>query len=270
VPARTQLLHFNGASLSKTASRVERTIPRILEASECTAESTVHRVCAVGFSPDDGRALMANSGGRCCNPACRKNLLVEYEGRRGTIAEMAHIIARSKDGPRGDSPLDPDERDVYDNALLLCPNCHTEVDEFPLMFVRDLLRRWKTDREREIAEGTETPRYGDRESVISDIRRLLRDNYAIWSTVGPGGPEGGLPLAQTVGQWRRQLRGTIVPNNWRVLALGRHNELLLTDDELRALAEFRVHADALAYNALADQPVEGQIRYPDSMQHCFG
>ncbi|HXS33277.1 MAG TPA: HNH endonuclease [Solirubrobacterales bacterium] len=223
----------------------------------------------MGFSRDDERALLANSGGRCCNPACRKNLLIEYEGRRATIAEMAHIIARSKTGPRGECDLDPDERDIYDNALLLCPNCHTEVDEFPDTFPPDLLRTWKTGREREVAEGTETPRYENRNTLMNEIRRLLRNNHAIWSTVGPGGPEGGKAQAQTVGQWRRQLRETIVPNNWRVLALGRHNEQLLTQDELHALAEFRVHADALAFNALADQPVEGQIRYPESMQRHF-
>jgi hypothetical protein len=154
----------------------------------------------VAFSRDDERALLANSGGRCCNPACRKNLLVEYEGERGTIAEMAHIIARSKAGPRGESELGPDERDVYDNALLLCPNCHTEVDEFPQVFPPDLLRKWKGDREREIAEGTETPRYEDRDPLISEIRRLLRANRAVWSTVGPGGPEGEKALSRTVGQ----------------------------------------------------------------------
>jgi hypothetical protein len=182
---------------------------------------------------------------------------------------MAHIIARSQTGPRGESELGPDERDVYDNALLLCPNCHTEVDEFPQVFPPDLLRKWKADREREIAEGTETPRYEDRDPLVSEIRRLLRANRAVWSTVGPGGAEGEKALSRTVGQWRRQLRETIVPNNLRVLALGRHNEQLLTQEELDALAEFRVHADALAYNALADQPIEGQTRYPESMQRCF-
>ncbi len=224
----------------------------------------------MGFSRDDERALLANSGGRCCNPACRKNLLVEHDGRRATIAEMAHIIARSKAGPRGEHDLDPDERDVYDNALLLCPNCHDEVDEFPDTFPPDLLHKWKADRERQIAEGTETPCYDDRDALVSEIRHLLRENHAIWLTVGPGGPEGEKTQARTVGQWRRQLQETIVPNNWRVLALGRHNQKLLTQEELNALAEFRVHADALAYNALADEPVEGQIRYPESMQQHFG
>ncbi|HSS31943.1 MAG TPA: HNH endonuclease [Solirubrobacterales bacterium] len=224
----------------------------------------------MGFLRDDERALLANSGGRCCNPACRKNLLLEYGGTRATVGELAHIIARSTAGPRGDDELDPKERDVYDNALLLCPNCHTQVDEFPNVFLLELLHQWKASREREIAEGTETPRYNERDGLLTELRRLLRENRAIWSTIGPGGPEGGRAQARTVGQWRRQLRETIVPNNWRVVALGRHNERLLTDAELKALADFRVHADALAYNALADEPIEGQIGYPESMQRCFG
>jgi hypothetical protein len=223
----------------------------------------------MAFSRDVERALLANSGGRCANPDCRKNLLVEWEGRRATVAEMAHIIGRSRGGPRGDGDLPDEDRDDYDNAVLLCPNCHTLVDEMPDLYPPERLAEWKRRREREVADGTGVPRKMEREELLATICRLLRANRAIWSTVGPGGPEGEKVQSSTVGQWRRQLRETVIPNNWRIIALATHNDAVLTEEELTAIAEFGVHTDALAYNALADEPVEGQPRFPESMQRHF-
>jgi hypothetical protein len=41
---------------------------------------------------------------------------------------MAHIVARSPGGARGTEPLSGDERDLYANLLLLCPNDHRRID----------------------------------------------------------------------------------------------------------------------------------------------
>lgn len=41
---------------------------------------------------------------------------------------MAHIVARSGEGPRGADTLSVSELDAYDNLILLCPNHHREVD----------------------------------------------------------------------------------------------------------------------------------------------
>ncbi len=183
---------------------------------------------------------------------------------------MAHIIGKSEDGPRGDAELPADRRDTYENAVLLCPNCHTLVDELPDLYPPETLVEWKVQRAREVRGSAGTPHDLDREELIALIQRLLRENYAIWSTVGPDGPDRGKPQSPLVGQWRRQLRETVIPNNWRIIALAEHNEDTLTKEELGAIADFRLHTDALAYNTLADRPVEGQPRFPESMQRYFG
>lgn len=44
------------------------------------------------------------------------------------IGEECHIVAASSDGPRGDSPLSLEQRDNYENLILLCPTHHKLVD----------------------------------------------------------------------------------------------------------------------------------------------
>lgn len=65
--------------------------------------------------------LWVMSGGRCEFPCC--NELVwrdELTLQEDNFAHMAHIIAASSNGPRGDEELSPELQIDYDNLLLLC------------------------------------------------------------------------------------------------------------------------------------------------------
>ncbi|HXW33311.1 MAG TPA: HNH endonuclease signature motif containing protein [Acidimicrobiales bacterium] len=58
-------------------------------------------------------------------------------------AEIAHICAKSPDGPRHDPSLLPDKVDDFDNLILLCPNHHHEIDflrpaDFPASYLREM------------------------------------------------------------------------------------------------------------------------------------
>lgn len=83
----------------------------------------------MAFSTDTERKLLAMSGGRCAKPDCRANLFPPEGDVIVTVAEMAHIIGHSQKGPRGQSNLTESERDTYENAVLLCPNCHDRIDK---------------------------------------------------------------------------------------------------------------------------------------------
>lgn len=65
--------------------------------------------------------LWVLSGGRCEFPSCnelvwRDDLTLQEDN----FAHVAHIIAASPTGPRGDSELSPELQKDYDNLLLLC------------------------------------------------------------------------------------------------------------------------------------------------------
>jgi hypothetical protein len=85
------------------------------------------------LSQADRRFIIGRSGG-CCNK-CRLQVFVENEFReRATLADDAHIWAYSEDGPRGNEPGSPSDRNARENIILLCKVCHSEVDQQPLKF----------------------------------------------------------------------------------------------------------------------------------------
>ncbi|WP_408631738.1 hypothetical protein [Methylocystis borbori] len=63
------------------------------------------------------------------------------------VGEMAHMIAESDDGPRGKSPMARQERDCYDNLLLLCRNHHGEIDRQPETWPVEHLKQIKSAHE---------------------------------------------------------------------------------------------------------------------------
>jgi len=68
--------------------------------------------------------------GRSANRCARCKTILSPVGTRATLGEMAHIVGKKEDGPRGQSELSPKERDEYDNLILLCPTHHTEIDSY--------------------------------------------------------------------------------------------------------------------------------------------
>ncbi len=63
------------------------------------------------------------------------------------LGEIAHIVAHSDDGPRADPRMPLDERDCYDNWILLCAHHHELVDSQSATYTVSLLRQWKMDHE---------------------------------------------------------------------------------------------------------------------------
>ena len=82
------------------------------------------------------------------------------------IAEICHIRARRKGGPRYDPSLSIEEKDGFSNLLLLCPTCHTLADKDRKTYTVDSLSKIKTAH-----EGTEpvelTP------SIVEQALRIL-------------------------------------------------------------------------------------------------
>ena len=65
---------------------------------------------------------------------------------------MAHIVARSPDGPRGNKQLLTQDLDDYENLTLLCPTHHVEVDKCPDAWPVERLRAIKAEHESWVSE----------------------------------------------------------------------------------------------------------------------
>jgi hypothetical protein len=76
------------------------------------------------------RMLLQRSGNVCAFPACRLLLTAAGppENPVVVLGEMAHIVAESPNGPRGDSPLTTEQRNLYQNLILLCNQHHQLID----------------------------------------------------------------------------------------------------------------------------------------------
>ncbi|WP_255771834.1 hypothetical protein [Pseudarthrobacter sulfonivorans] len=79
------------------------------------------------------KLLWGRAASHCAMPSCRRTLAHQsgLNGDAVLIGEEAHIVAKSPDGPRGESPLSPEQRDEYSNLILLCPTDHALIDKAP-------------------------------------------------------------------------------------------------------------------------------------------
>jgi hypothetical protein len=108
------------------------------------------------YRDKDLKLLFSKAAGRCAFPDCRKECIIVGQNPATPVltSEIAHIIASSDDGPRGDSNFPESERDRYNNLLLLCHEHHRLVDDednyhdYPAV----QLRRWKQDHESWVLE----------------------------------------------------------------------------------------------------------------------
>lgn len=93
------------------------------------------------------KMLWGRSGNRCALPTCRR-ILVEDETETddaSIVGDEAHIIAKENDGPRGISTLTPEERDKFDNLILLCKVHHKQIDDQHKKYTVELLQKIKSE-----------------------------------------------------------------------------------------------------------------------------
>lgn len=91
--------------------------------------------------------LWGRSGNRCALSTCKKNLVEDetLTDDASIVGDEAHIVAREEDGPRGKSTLTQEERDKYENLILMCKVHHKMIDDQPLEYTVDKLHLIKTN-----------------------------------------------------------------------------------------------------------------------------
>ena len=88
------------------------------------------------FSETTIKRLFALSGNNCGYPGCPVPI-VEKTGI--VTGEICHIKARSPGGPRFDPNQSSEERNAFENLILLCRNHHKVVDADPNLYTVDAL-----------------------------------------------------------------------------------------------------------------------------------
>ena len=92
--------------------------------------------------------LFVRAGGRCEFDGCNKDLLKhELTMTEGNFAQMAHVVAFRKLGPRGTDGKRPLQINSVRNLMLLCPQCHKLIDDHPGDYSRRVLQEYKKQHE---------------------------------------------------------------------------------------------------------------------------
>lgn len=92
--------------------------------------------------------LWGRAAGRCEFAGCNKPISFHPKTKEDVnLAEVAHIIGFSKDGPRGEKELSEELAKDISNLMLLCGDCHTPIDANKARYTVDLLRTMKKEHE---------------------------------------------------------------------------------------------------------------------------
>lgn len=116
--------------------------------------------------------LWSKSGGRCEFKGCNKELWQEgLTSTKVNTSNIAHIIAASEDGPRGDKILSPKLAKDVSNLMLLCKEHHHDIIDKALVdiYTVDVLRKMKKEHE-------------DRIRIVTNIKPDKKSKILIYST----------------------------------------------------------------------------------------
>lgn len=94
----------------------------------------------------DRKRLWGKSGGRCARCRCLLFHPGETGARESVIGEEAHIIGERPTAARY-QPLSPEQRDAYENRILVCANDHVVIDGQPEHWTTEKLHRLKDEHE---------------------------------------------------------------------------------------------------------------------------
>lgn len=203
----------------------------------------------VGVSLRNQKILWGRSGNRCA--LCRCELTVEGSQTDPTsvIGEMCHIVAKDLEGPRGDSILSRDERNEYENLILLCPTHHKVVDDQVDTYTVEKLTELKREHELWVRTtlGYDEEKEGDDGiySLLIDewVKKADLDGWLAWTShlLSWGSPSMSVKREESLLELTTWLFGRIWPGTQPELEASLDNFQRVLDD-LRSL--FLKHADA--------------------------
>ena len=114
---------------------------------------------ARSYSERTIKMLWSRSAGRCAFPTCHVKCDIPAEDERDNdalIGQMAHIFAYSDELARPNPNMLTEDKNDYNNLLILCANDHIRVDNQENAYTVDVLKQWKQDLEQWVDQQLES------------------------------------------------------------------------------------------------------------------
>lgn len=119
----------------------------------------VNKEVSKTIPPQEVVKLWVRAGGRCEFNGCNEYLLKDsLTLEKANFSNIAHIVARTLGGPRGDDPLPIKQINKVENLMLACTKHHKLIDTKDLVkkYPKELLQAYKRDHEDRIFLLTQT------------------------------------------------------------------------------------------------------------------
>ena len=196
------------------------------------------------------RMLWAEAIGCCMNPECQTELSKDGV----SIGEKAHIKTHEDGG------------DVsFDNLLLLCANCHTEIDANRTVSTIPRLLEWKNNRQGEIRAHF-TRRVASFQEMEELVQPLLRRNGLIFDSYGPAMDNSNNSARRAL--WLKS-EPEIIVNNQKLVALFQANRQLFHQENQVTVDLFMRHVEE--FLATRDTELPNRIvLFPTDINAMFG
>jgi len=194
------------------------------------------------------KKLWSLSGGLCGYPECQENCVKFLDSSTYLIGEMAHVIAKSSDGPRG---ITGGGADTYDNLILLCPTHHTMIDKSPEgTYSVETIHQWKKEHELFVNQRLSLPKIKNKEELFTFIQKKLIENKTMWKTYGPESDSAKEnPLSNLYLFWDYIKLQRIIPNNSIIVNAIKRSSDFLSADEYFVCYQFIIHSEAFENNS---------------------
>ncbi|WP_462121342.1 HNH endonuclease signature motif containing protein [Methylorubrum thiocyanatum] len=217
------------------------------------------------LSLPDTKLLWGRAAARCSRDGCGVDLTRSLQGQHYILGEQAHMTGQSPAGPR---PIEQGGPDTYENMILLCPTCHTEIDKKPVLFPKDMLLAWKKKHEEEVAAYGSERHFSSTEELSSAIRGILDESRAFFDEYGPKSKIAeSNPSSNTYEVWEIGRAARLVPNNLRIINTIKANADLLTPEQKAAVPAFIAHADGFAHHV--HQRLDHYPLFPSVFREAF-
>lgn len=198
----------------------------------------------------DLKLLWGKAAGRCSY--CNEDLTRTYDTGSIILGEMAHVIARSENGPRGSEIfLAADERDKYSNLILLCPTHHRMIDKAPQNYSVPQILEWKDEHETRISLALTEIKFTSTSELFEKVAPIVLENSQVHKQYGPESLVAiRNPLSEVADIWTLKKLTKLIPNNKRIINIFESNINLLKYNQQEIFYNFKEHAEAFEMNAL--------------------
>ncbi|MDO6658003.1 HNH endonuclease signature motif containing protein [Anaerobacillus sp. 1_MG-2023] len=217
----------------------------------------------MGITEKDIKLLWGRAAGFCSHPECNENLTRNYESGYITLGEMAHVIARSENGPRGSEIYLNKSKDTYENLILLCPTHHRNIDKAPKEFSVAQILDWKKNHEKKVENALSEVSIETFEMLCNKVSEILLDNNQVYKQYGPDSLVANHnPFSEVAEIWDLKKHTTIIPNNKKIINLISNNIALLNYTQKLIFYRFKEHAQAFEMNSQTRLDLQAVPRFP--------